>query len=771
MENKETSWNLLVNGSKLEEEAKSRSETKFFKKDIKKNEIDQYTKDNWKIEKEYKNGTFKISKEKSIGDLFENEVWLILKKMGFTTLNATNQFKILTAPATTKQIDIIAIDDEVCLLIECKATDKYDNSHSWKHELDEINGYKQGAIREIRKKYPGLKIGFIFATRNYVISLDNKNQMKSHNIANFDYDVISYYGQLVEHLGAAAKYQLLGNLFANQKINNVLSEVPAIKGSMGGKTYYSFSIEPSRLLKIAYVLHRNNANGELMPTYQRLIKKERLSAIRKFINDGGYFPNSIIIAIDSKKNKNLQFDQASMKTDNENTTFKHSKIGILHLPQTYQSAYIIDGQHRLYGYSESKFADNNAVPVIAFENLDKEEQLRMFMDINQNQKSVSASLQNTLSIDLLWKSESKTEQRKALILYIIQRLGESSSSPLYKRIVTGENKKTTIRCITLEQMRFALDRSDFFNRYKTKKNNEITNHGTFDKNENEKTADLIFPFFCKSLAVIQKTCSEEWSKGEDGFITINNCMYAIIRIINDIVNIILKEVKQSCVTNESFFTNCEPLITDLATTLNTLTDEEKASIKNARGGNAGQVAWNTLRLALHNKQPKYTYKELEDYIAEYATDYSLDAKDRIQELVTTIKTKLFNKLEDDWMTTKIDETTAKKIVTKKAETEFEKSKTNNMPQSESSISYWDVVGIDEILGLLQYKNNWSTLFQAEMVITDISETKTSTIEWLSKINSLHRKINNSNQITKSEYDYIVTYHNAFCNNIDMETED
>ena len=29
---------------------------------------------------------------------------------------------------------------------------------------------------------------------------------------------------------------------------------------MGGHTYYSFAIEPARLLKMSYVLHRNQAN-------------------------------------------------------------------------------------------------------------------------------------------------------------------------------------------------------------------------------------------------------------------------------------------------------------------------------------------------------------------------------------------------------------------------------------------------------------------------------------------------------------------------------
>lgn len=41
----------------------------------------------------------------------------------------------------------------------------------------------------------------------------------------------------------------------------------------------------------------NEANKNMMPTYQRLIKKKRLLDVQRFINDGGYFPNSLIISI------------------------------------------------------------------------------------------------------------------------------------------------------------------------------------------------------------------------------------------------------------------------------------------------------------------------------------------------------------------------------------------------------------------------------------------------------------------------------------------
>ena len=162
----------------------------------------------------------------------------------------------------------------------------------------------------------------------------------------------------------------------------------------------------------------------MMPTYQRIIKKNRLTSVRDFINNGGYFPNSIIISIDTS-GKGLVFDQSATKVDGA-----ISKLGILHIPKRYRTAYIIDGQHRLYGYSDSKYASTNTVPVVAFVDLDRTEQIKLFMDINENQKAVPKSLRVTLNADMLWESSDKNEQRQALRSKIAQMLGEEPTSPL-----------------------------------------------------------------------------------------------------------------------------------------------------------------------------------------------------------------------------------------------------------------------------------------------------------------------------------------------------
>ena len=80
----------------------------------------------------------------------------------------------------------------------------------------------------------------------------------------------------------------------------------------------------------------------MAPTYQRLLVPKRLKGITKFIDDGGYFPNSIIINFSlSSAEREITFDPIH-KEKNSNAEF-----GLLNIPNAYGIAYIIDGQHRV----------------------------------------------------------------------------------------------------------------------------------------------------------------------------------------------------------------------------------------------------------------------------------------------------------------------------------------------------------------------------------------------------------------------------------------
>ena len=185
-----------------------------------------------------------------------------------------------------------------------------------------------------------------------------------------------------------------------------------------------FSIEPGTLLKMSFVLHRTKANEEEMPTYQRLLVPSRLSKLTKYIDGedgegGGFFPNSLILNFNTSDHK-LRFEPGK--------AFKNTgaRFGTLILPNAFRIAYVIDGQHRLYGYANSKFKDTSTIPVVAFKDLDSVMQLKMFVDINENQKAVSKTLRETLKKDLYWGHKFAKERMDALVSAITIKLSEAA---------------------------------------------------------------------------------------------------------------------------------------------------------------------------------------------------------------------------------------------------------------------------------------------------------------------------------------------------------
>lgn len=740
-----TNWEKLISDDELKETAKSRK-TIFVQKRVAKELIQGEINAGWLVAKNYADESALLQKEKPVGDSFEDEVWALFYDMGFQIMNRDRDFHIDYANGLSKQIDVVAIDDEVCLLIECKATAQEDNTKTWKTDLEAINGFREKLFGEIRTKYPGRKCKYIFATKNYVIGTKDTERMNEFQIANFDYETVRYYAQLVTHLGKSAKYQLLGSIFAHQTINQMDDRVPAIEGKMGGLTYYSFVIEPERLLKVAYVLHRNKANHRMMPTYQRLIKKDRLTAIRKYVNAGGYFPNSLIVSVDTD-NRGIRFEPSQARIGGST-----SRLGILRLPKKYQSIYVIDGQHRLYGYSESEWATNNSIPVVAFIDLPKQKQVSMFMDINQNQKPVSKALRNTLNIDLLWESESLAERQEALMLDIGQRLGEDVESPLHGRVVTGEDSVQGKRCITLEYIKEALKNSRFFNTYKKKKN-EIQVLGTFSKNSNDETLEHFYPFLTKCLSTIKAFCLDEWNKGQDGYLTINNTMYAVIKIIDDITNIVLAKQGKTVVDDpNTFFSACEEWVVGLCDTLINLDPETADGIKKEKGGGAKKKSWRMLQVAFHSRCSDFINDDLQKYIDENCVDYNSESFVMLQSLFSYFKNKAWRMMpdKDNWLNQYLPRNIQEDLIGKTA---IENSR-RTRDGGEANATEWELLTIRELSELIKFGTNWSIFAQDIFAWNGGNATKTEALLLLKNFASYEDKLNRDNDITFPQHEEI-----------------
>ena len=739
-----TNWDNVVSYKELVS-AKNKRKNIYIEDKQRKVALGELEEEGWEYVKDYSDPKFvKVRREKPYDEQFEDRVWLLFYQMGFLHMNKDRNFKMtydFQNPNFTQQIDVFAADEETVLIVECKSADKTKDG-TFKKEIEALHGQMDGLRKTALKQFPGRKVKFIWAVHNYIMSPKDIQRMEEWGIIFFSDSTIDYYCELVRHLGTCARFQLLGNLLANTEIKNMQNKIPAIKGRMGGHEYYEFSIEPEKLLKIGYVLHRSEANKNMMPTYQRIIKKKRLKEVQNFINNGGYFPNSLIISIDTK-GKGIQFDQSLTKVDGA-----LSKLGILHLPKRYHSAYIIDGQHRLYGYSDTDYSKTNTIPVVAFIDLDRTEQLKLFMDINENQKAVSKTLRVTLNSDMLWDSSDYNARREALRSMIAQKCGEEPTSALLGRIVIGEDEKNSTKCITIEAIQQALKKSHFLSVYG--KNNVIISDGSFDVGDNQATVDLLYPFLEACFRLIKTNCEAEWAAGEQGILTINRGIQAVIRVIDDIVIQLLeqKKIVPKSQNIDEIVDEVEFYLEPLMSYINTIDDPARKELKGFLGGGADNKFWRSFEKVISEKRDDFNPEGLREFIENETKQYNSESREYLSYIEERVKEMVADALNsyygDKWLIKGLPKTIYKNAEKMASDRNYDLLSNDE----DGEIEAWDCVTLSDCKEIVTYSHNWSEIFEPIMTRPEDKNlsTKDQKTEWMAVMN---KEINKMSKQTYS----------------------
>lgn len=490
------------------------------------------------------------------------------------------------------------------------------------------------------------------------------------------------------------------------------------------------------------MLHRSEANKNMMPTYQRIIKKKRLKEVQNFINNGGYFPNSLIISIDTK-GKGIQFDQSLTKVDGA-----LSKLGILHLPKRYHSAYIIDGQHRLYGYSDTDYSKTNTIPVVAFIDLDRTEQLKLFMDINENQKAVSKTLRVTLNSDMLWDSSDYNARREALRSMIAQKCGEEPTSALLGRIVIGEDEKNSTKCITIEAIQQALKKSHFLSVYG--KNNVIISDGSFDVGDNQATVDLLYPFLEACFRLIKTNCEAEWAAGEQGILTINRGIQAVIRVIDDIVIQLLeqKKIVPKSQNIDEIVDEVEYYLEPLMSYINTIDDPARKELKGFLGGGADNKFWRSFEKVISEKRDDFNPEGLREFIENETKQYNSESREYLSYIEERVKEMVADALNsyygDKWLIKGLPKTIYKNAEKMASDRNYDLLSNDE----DGEIEAWDCVTLSDCKEIVTYSHNWSEIFEPIMTRPEDKNlsTKDQKTEWMAVMN---KEINKMSKQTYS----------------------
>ena len=249
----------------------------YVKKSVNILEVESYIAEGWFLKRDGKN-TSQLIKNKSHDTELDDRVWSLLYRLGYIYMSGSGGAKLLRDNGLENQIDNVAIDDEVSLMIECKSAENQKKNTRFQDQLGKFCNLKKPfsiGVRDIIKKKKRLPLGAIFFVRNLDLTENDLKRAKDEKVQIFDESDLEYYEKLVNHIGSAAKYQLHADIFHKKVIPGLEIKVPALKSKIGPFVYYTFSIKPEYLLKIGFISHRSKGKASDVNTYQRLMSKAR----------------------------------------------------------------------------------------------------------------------------------------------------------------------------------------------------------------------------------------------------------------------------------------------------------------------------------------------------------------------------------------------------------------------------------------------------------------------------------------------------------------
>jgi len=687
----------------------------------------------WDVVREGK-VSVRLRREKPHGQALEDRVWTLLYRMGYDAMSGNGGAKLRLSSesdAPTNQIDVAALDSDVALAIECKSSLNYSKRPQFQDELAKLSQMRERFTRSISTAFPGAHkrhCVLAFFLNNVQLTDPDKQRAKDANVLLFDEKDLEYYEKLAHHLGPAAKYQMYADMLPGKTIAGLSIRVPAVKAKMGPHNCYTFPASPEYLLKIAYVSHRSKGKASDIHTYQRMIAKSRLKKIREYISEHGIFPTNIVVNIDKKF---IDFQKVKQENDARDRDAT-GVLGWLDLRPAYKSAWIIDGQHRLFSYSGHPYAKTGHVAVLAFEGIPPSAQAKLFIDINAKQKSVKPSLLQELFAELHWDADSPAKRVQAIVSKAVQVLGTQKDSPFYGRVQMADAAKDNVRCISLTSLFRAIGQ-DFFIAKEVK--GEIVEGGIFWRANNEDTLNRT-SFILKNWFNEIKSGAEEWwdlGAAEGGGLAMNDSVTACVMVLRTVVQHLESSGRKLLrLDDEDLSAVLKPYAAAIATHFGQMSPDERRQYRDLRGIQGQTTRMRRLQQVLKARFPNFDPPGLQEFLRREKEQTNLRAKviiDKIEQLLQAmVIQELKQEFSDDtesWWIQGIPKP-VRLDVAKRAE-----SDDNKRGQREA---YLDLIDYRTIA-----TSQWQ-LFQSLLGIGKKNDSKEKQTKWMQEVNEMRNVV-------------------------------
>jgi len=617
----------------------------YIAKTVKHKYVDEFLHDGWRIQKQYKTSS-RLILDKQYSTLLEDRVWTLLYQMGFDYLSGERGAKLRIKSddpdSPTNQVDVVAIDHDVALAVECKSAEIPKKNPRFQEQLAKHGEIRKRFSAAVRNKFSGdikRQIALVMSISNIVLTDNDKKRAADQNIVIFDGSDLAYYETLVMHLGPAARYQFLSDILPGKHIQGLDLTVPAVRSRMGGFYCYTFSISPEFLLKIAYVSHRSKGKASDVDAYQRMIKKQRLKKIKEYISEEGMFPTNIVVNLEKGS---FRFDRGKQESE----TSEEATFGWLKLRPTYKSAWLIDGQHRLYAYSGHERATTSSLSVLAFEGLPPSKQAELFIDINAAQKSVKSSLLQELYAELHWNADDIATRVKAVISKAVQSMNQDPQSPFFNRILLTDQRRSPTRCISMASIFGELARSGFY--YSKKR---IVEYGPLWAEDNQSMLTRTSSVTNAWFELIQDRAKDWWDLGSDdnGGLAMNGGVAICLGVLKSIFDHMeLQGLGLGQLSDVDLIQKIAPYGKVLGHYFGTMTPDERKLFRALRGVQGKTTGMRHCQQALREKFPHFNPVGLEKFIQQELAQTNKKAFEIISRIESSVKKDVIEQLKEEF---------------------------------------------------------------------------------------------------------------------------
>lgn len=699
----------------------------------------------------------RLHRPKQIDHQLKDDIWSLMYRMGYSTLNLADFPLDFDQGGSRKFISVVAEDDETVVVVECRSREDRGRK-SLAKDLAESKLARRSFQRLVsaRQKEVKRKILWIYATRNIIWSEKDVNEAADANIRVLTENEFQYFDSFIGYMGPAGRYQFLAEYFQGQDIPGLEDvRVPATQGVFGKQRFYSFVTTPRRLLKIAFVNHQALNHPDGRPAYQRMISPGRIKGIQHFIEKGGYFPTNILLNF----TRLSRFDL--LPRDNSDP---HIKFGWLYLPKSYKSAWVIDGQHRLYGYSHlsGRFLDQ-PIPVIAFELLSPRDEAELFVTINHEQKQVPKSVLVGLQADLKINSTVPRERLGALASAIAKELAADPTSPFFQRFAVHGVQSVETQSLTVPEVVNGLVRAGLIGRIV--QGTHVP--GPLSAATDERTIRRAQAATSRYFHALREANPARWEMGRDGCMSTNPGVRAFLLLLAECCNYL-----QQAGGIDPFTASAEELV--LAVTVlaqpvlkyfETASDVDIKTRFSRKFGEGGvRDYFENLAELVTSAAPDFGSEDLRKGLAlkkdkrraEADTDVIALSKDLLDTVTTILKATYGENIspggEKDYWRLGVE---SKKI---KAAAYHKHVEDNGQQPPEA---YLDIIDLKEIV---KQKSNWPRFEHIFNIPLPGEKGRHQYLEWMDRFNVLRRipaHPSGSRTYTEEDYEFLTVIKAAF----------